>query len=221
MKHSISVDGFGFRLRPVSVEDAAFIVQLRTQPRVVGTVGDTSKDVEAQRQWIARYFDRSCDYYFVVEVAGRPVGTISLYDVADGSAEWGRWIIEEGVLGALPSAILVHDLAFDVLGLRELRGRVVPTNKRVISFHRRFGAEEAGVQKNGACIGGVWVDMVCFRMTRQRWPQARKHLEPAAIVAAASLTQKFQNVESAHPTSPTGSTPSDGSPVSTNAEGEL
>ena len=190
MTHNVIMDAFGVRIRPVGVEDASYITRLRTQPRVVGTVGDTSSDVGVQQQWIARYLDRDGDYYFIVEVAGRPVGTIGVYDIADGSAEWGRWIIEEGVSAALPSAILAHDCAFDVLGLRELRGRVVPTNKRVISFHRRFGAEDAGIQKNGACIGGVSVDMVCFRMSRQRWPQVRKQLEPAAAVAAASLTEK-------------------------------
>jgi RimJ/RimL family protein N-acetyltransferase len=188
----LAVDGFGVRLRPVTVADAAYIVQLRRQPRVLGTVGDTSPDVQAQEQWIARYLDRDGDYYFIVEVAGRPVGTIGVYGVADGSAEWGRWIIEEVVPAALPSAILIHDLAFGPLGLRELRGKVVPASRRVISFHRRFGAEDAGIEKNGVCISGASVDLVCFRMSSQNWPQVRKKLEPAAAVAAvaaAALTQ--------------------------------
>jgi RimJ/RimL family protein N-acetyltransferase len=189
MKHAVVLDGFGVRIRPVTEADASYIVQLRTQPRVLGTVGDTSPDIEVQKQWIERYFDRDGDYYFIVEVARRPVGTISLYDIADGSAEWGRWIIEEGVPAALPSAILIHDLAFGQLALHELRGRVVPGNKRVISFHRRFGAENAGIQKNGACIRGEPIDLVCFRMQQQNWPRVRKQLEPVAAVAGVALSQ--------------------------------
>jgi RimJ/RimL family protein N-acetyltransferase len=189
MKHAVVLDGFGVRIRPVTEADASYIVQLRTQPRVLGTVGDTSSDIEVQKQWIERYFDRDGDYYFIVEVAGRPVGTISLYDIADSSAEWGRWIIEEGVPAALPSAILIHDLAFGQLALHELRGRVVPSNKRVISFHRRFGAENAGIQKNGACIRGEPIDLVCFRMQQQNWPRVRKQLEPVAAVAGVALSQ--------------------------------
>ena len=185
MRHTLAVDGFGVRLRPVTVADAAYIVQLRRQPRVLGTVGDTSPDVRAQEQWINRYLDRDGDYYFIVEV----VGTIGVYGIANGSAEWGRWIIEEAVPAALPSAILIHDLAFGPLGLPELRGKVVPTNKRVISFHRRFGAEDAGIEKDAVCISGASVDLVCFRMSSQNWPQVRKKLEPAAAVAAAALTQ--------------------------------
>ena len=189
MRHTLAVDGFGVRLRPVTVADAAYIVQLRRQPRVLGTVGDTSPDIEAQKQWIDRYLDRDGDLYFIIEVGGRPVGTIGLYDITDGSADWGRWIIEEAVPAALPSAILIHDLAFGPLGLRELCGRVVPTNKRVISFHRRFGAENAGIQKDAVRIGGTSVDLVCFRMSSQNWPQVRKKLEPTAAVAVAALTQ--------------------------------
>ena len=68
MRHSVSKSAFGVCIRPVTMADAAYIVQLRTQPRVVGTVGDTSSDVEVQQQWINRYFDRDDDYYFIVEV---------------------------------------------------------------------------------------------------------------------------------------------------------
>jgi RimJ/RimL family protein N-acetyltransferase len=66
---------------------------------------------------------------------------------------------------------------------------VVPTNKRVISFHRRFGAADAGIEKDGVCISEASVDLVCFRMSSQNWPQVRKRVEPAAAVAAAALTQ--------------------------------
>ena len=48
MQHTLQAEGFGVRLRPVRMEDAAFIVWLRNLEHVRGRVGDTSLDVAGQ-----------------------------------------------------------------------------------------------------------------------------------------------------------------------------
>ena len=58
------------RLRPVRIEDAAFIVWLRNLDFVKGNVGDSATDVATQEAWLRAYFEREGDYYFIVESSG-------------------------------------------------------------------------------------------------------------------------------------------------------
>ena len=196
MKHSLQLEGYGLRLRPVTVGDAQFIIQLRSHPRVLGTVGDTVPDVTNQRRWIESYFERNGDYYFIVETTtGKPVGTIGIYDIVDGIGQWGRWIIlpEVSAVG-FSSVVLVHQVAFDVLGLTALTGSVVPTNEKVLGFHRRFGAEFTHVEPKSRCIRGEWVDMVWIRVQRVNWPGMFAKLRPLAEVAGRSLNTPVASV---------------------------
>ena len=102
MRHVLHAEGFGVRLRPVQMEDAAFIVWLRNQDYVKGRVGDSAPDVAGQQKWLETYFQREDDFYFIVEtVAGTPLGTNGLYDLSGEPAEWGRYIIRPEVSGGL------------------------------------------------------------------------------------------------------------------------
>jgi RimJ/RimL family protein N-acetyltransferase len=189
MKHDVTARGFGVRLRPVEMGDAAFILCLRSHPRVRGLVGDTPPTVDEQRAWIAAYFERADDYYFVVETeAGVAIGTVGIYDVKDGLGQWGRWIIAPEAQGAaLPVGVVVHQVAFDQLQLTALLGSVVATNEKVLGFHRRFGAEFTHTEPRARCIGGEWVDMTWIRVQRAAWPAMLARLTPLAVVAERSL----------------------------------
>ena len=70
MRHDIHLEGFNLRLRPVRIEDAAFIVWLRNLDYVKGNVGDSAVDVVGQEAWLKAYFEREGDYYFIVETLG-------------------------------------------------------------------------------------------------------------------------------------------------------
>jgi RimJ/RimL family protein N-acetyltransferase len=188
MNHSLSIAGYNTRLRPVSISDAEFILRLRNMPHVTGTVGDTVPEVAEQRRWIESYFERPDDYYFIIEsLQGQPWGTIGLYSFRAAGAEWGRWIILPGIMAALPSAVLIHQLAFAHFGLAELRGEVVSSNSKVLSFHRRFGCEEVGIARQSRIIQGQHVDMVKFVMSRVQWPTAYRKLHALAELAGRSI----------------------------------
>lgn len=205
MKHSYHISDYHTRLRPATLDDAEFIVRLRTAPGVVGNVGDTRADPEQQRQWLRTYEEREGDYYFIVETEnGMPVGTISVYDIHDGAGEWGRWIILPGVPAALPSSVLIHRFAFDVLKLRELRGTVVESNHHVISFHRRFGALQTHIQFRAREIGGRWVNLLWILMERERWRHIEPRLLPLAEAAGRAMAQYAASVCGETSESPSG-----------------
>ena len=149
------------RLRPVRLEDAAFIVWLRNQEHVKGRVGDSATSVASQEAWLKKYFTREGDYYFILETpGGTPLGTHGLYDVQGTSAEKGRQIMRPEVMGAgVPAALLATDLAFEKLGMTELRSNCVSTNLAVHSLHRKSGFKQVGVLHAAQTIDGKPVDL--------------------------------------------------------------
>src|SRR5580698_17364 len=113
MQHNWKTEGFGVRLRPVVLADAAFIVWLRNLDRTKGKLGDSASGVAAQEAWLRTYFTREDDFYFITEtLSGIPLGTHGLSHLANASAEAGRLIIRPDVPGAVPTSFITFDLAF-------------------------------------------------------------------------------------------------------------
>ena len=190
MRHSLHAEGFGVRLRPVRMEDAAFIVWLRSLDHVKGRVGDSAVDAAAQEAWLRAYFDRPGDYYFVIETAGRiAVGAYGIYDLKGSSAESGRWVVRPEVGAAIPSALLGLDIAFNKLGLTEVRVTTVSTNRSVLSLNHKFGFRQTGIAKNAQVIGGQAVDLVHFVLEGKDWPKVRARLVPLAQVAQKQVCE--------------------------------
>jgi RimJ/RimL family protein N-acetyltransferase len=198
MRHTIQEEGFGVRLRPVRMEDAAFIVWLRNLEYVQGKVGDSASDIPGQQVWLEAYFRREGDYYFIVEtLGGIPLGTHSLYGLSDGVAELGRWVIRPGVQAAVPSHMVNFKIAFERLGLKALRNATVSTNRPVISISRKFGFREVGLEPGSRTIGGKPVDMVCFMLTADEWTRTRPRLVSAASLAEG-LVREWEQTQLAN-----------------------
>jgi RimJ/RimL family protein N-acetyltransferase len=195
MQHTLHAEGFGVRLRPVRMEDAAFIVWLRNLDHVKGRVGDSAMDAATQVTWLRAYFDRQGDYYFIIEtLGGIGVGAYGIYDVVGASAESGRWIIRADVPAAIPSAIQAFEVAFGRLGLHELRVKTVFTNRSVLSLNRKFGFRQTRVEPAAQVIGGQAVDLVHFVLEAKDWPKIRDRLLPLARLAETQV----QEWEQAH-----------------------
>lgn len=190
MRHEIHLEGFNLRVRPVRIEDAAFIVWLRNRDYVKGNVGDSATDVASQEAWLRAYFEREGDYYFIVESSGGiPLGTHGIYDVNGTSAENGRHIMRAEVMAGLPSGILTADLAFGSMGLHELRACVVATNLAVQSLHRKSGFKEVGRVAAAQMIDGKPVDMVEFLITTEEWRKHRDRELPLAHFAGKQVLE--------------------------------
>ena len=184
MRHSLQIEGFGIRLRPVRMEDAAFIVWLRNLEHVKGKVGDSATSLAGQEAWLKKYFEREGDYYFIVETPGGILlGTHGIYDVQGTSAEKGRHIIRTETMAGVPAGLLATDLGFGQLGMSELRATCVSTNVAVHSLHRRSGFREVGILRAAQTINGRPVDLVQFLLTPEDWARVRDGLVPLARLA--------------------------------------
>jgi RimJ/RimL family protein N-acetyltransferase len=187
VKHSIKVEGEAFRLRPVSTDDAAFIIELRTDPELGKHLHATSPSVDDQIAWTRRYYQREGDWYFIVEQTsnGESHGAVAIYNKAgDASAEWGRWILKRGSLAALESVSLVYDAGFDRLGLTLMYSRTEEANQPVVSFHTSLGSALHGLAMGPA--GERWTEQ---RMTSVRWREIRPALEKKISDVAAVVNR--------------------------------
>ena len=184
MQHTLTTEGFGVRLRPVRMEDAAFIVWLRNLDHVKGRVGDSATDTTSQEAWLKKYFERPGDFYFIVETqGGLPVGAYGIYDQVGTSAESRRWVMRPEVPAAIPNAILAFDLAFNHLRLTELRVSTVSTNRPVLSLNRKFGFRQTRIEPAALVIGGQPADLVHFLLDAGDWPRVRESVLPLARLA--------------------------------------
>ena len=186
MRHDLNVPGHAFRLRPVVEHDADFIVDLRRRAGRFLNRGAASK--AEQLAWLAEYFERTGDFYFVVESTSdaRREGLLGLYglDARNRTAEWGRWILEPTSSAAVESALLIYCCAFERLGLERVWCRTLVENRQVIAFHESCGlaraAELATIEHNGELLPAV-----VHTLTRTEWPSVRTRLDQLASRFAA------------------------------------
>lgn len=177
MRHSLSLTCMRYCLRPIAMEDAPFIVKLRTDPALTRYLHEISPRVEDQIVWLERYFVRPNDYYFIIEDAnsGEPHGAIGIYDVEenDAGAQWGRWILKHNSMAALESAWLIWEMGFSMLGLATLCCRTLVDNLRVVSFHDSFGATRVTVLEGHFLVRGERKPAIEHRIEAADWPVLR------------------------------------------------
>src|SRR5690554_7136934 len=121
MRHTIEVERFGIRLRPVTMDDAPFIHTLRRLPELSQYIGELDSRLSVHCSWLEQYMQREDDYYFCIELmSGKRVGTISIYNITGNTGNWGRWIISPSVPVAAASVWLIFHIAFDIFHLSEV-----------------------------------------------------------------------------------------------------
>jgi RimJ/RimL family protein N-acetyltransferase len=181
MRHKIALEGFAYRLRPIGDHDAELIVKLRSDPELGRYLHTTATSLDSQLKWLAQYYMRSGDWYFVLERRSDSTaeGLISLYDHDEQrlSAEWGRWILSKGSIAAVESAWLIYRFAFEQLCLRDVYCRTVAENESVVSFHDSCDITERILLPNFFNLNGRMLDAVEHRVNYTSWKKLAPRLE--------------------------------------------
>ena len=139
-----SVRGRQLLFRDATVDDAAFILALRTDQKKGEFLSATAPDLARQRDWLARYAGDEAQVYFIIcKLDGTPVGTVRLYDQRGDSFCWGSWIKSDGAPSGfgVESALMIYDFALQ-LGFQRSHFDVRKQNTSVCQFHERFGARK-------------------------------------------------------------------------------
>ena len=169
------------RFRPVTLEDAEFIVKLRNLPHVKKMVHATSTCVEDQREWIKDYLQRENDFYWIIETKdGIPVGTTSLYNfrAETNQIESGRWAKIPNIadVTSLSDHVLFKDFAFNILHVSRIVSDTAVINKQVIKYHQFLGEEIYERVLDDATIDGKRMELIWFEEVPERWVENRKRL---------------------------------------------
>lgn len=194
MKHDISIEGYVYRLRPVALGDAQFIVDLRTDDKLGRFLNPTSGEKSDQEEYISKYFNRPGDYYFIVERSETETleGLVAIYDIDEKHkiAEWGRWIIRKGSMAAVESTLLIYRVAFEVLGLETVYCRTVIANESAVSFQDATGASRYRILRDYAKLGNGDYDSVEHRVRKEEWPAVKSNLNDKAIKLSRLLSAR-------------------------------
>ncbi|BCS55002.1 GNAT family N-acetyltransferase [Geobacter sp. SVR] len=191
MRHNIFVEGFAFRLRPITDEDANFVIELRTDPALNRYLHASSNRIEDQLAWFSRYYDRANDYYFVLERRdnGAAEGVVSIYDIDQKAktGEWGRWILKTGSLGAVECSWLIYRVAFESLKLDAVYCRTVADNVNVMSFHDSCGILKRRLLPQHLELNGLCLDAVEHYVDHPGWDCIEHRLEQLAKLTSKRI----------------------------------
>jgi len=142
LRKAAKVKGKTLEFRDAGIDDAEFILKLRTDIQKSQYLSPVSPDLQKQQAWLKQYASSDSQAYFIIEHHGAPVGTVRLYDPQGTSFCWGSWILinERPRQAAMESALMVYAYAVDHLGFQAAHFDVRKANERVWQFHERFGA---------------------------------------------------------------------------------
>jgi UDP-2-acetamido-3-amino-2,3-dideoxy-glucuronate N-acetyltransferase len=139
-----AINKYGIVLRLVQEEDAEFILNLRTDPKLGKFISYTSPDISDQINWLKSYKNREklgLEYYFIAEDnTGNKYGTIRLYNLDEKSFELGSWLfLHNAPLGmAVKAHFIGFETGFEVLKAEYCRFEIRKKNTAVLKYMQDF-----------------------------------------------------------------------------------
>lgn len=140
----MKIIGKNINLVKVSVDDASFILSLRTDPNLSQFLSPVENDMDKQKLWLQKALLRKDEYYYLIKNKKNiPIGTIRIYDVKDNIFCWGSWIVipKYRKYASFESIFLLYKFAFVDLGFSETNFDVRKENEKALNFYLRFGAK--------------------------------------------------------------------------------
>jgi RimJ/RimL family protein N-acetyltransferase len=171
MIYNEAINGNLIDIRSVNENDAEFILKLRTNEKLSKYINKTENNIEKQKIWIKKQLKKEGDFYFIaLDNDENPMGLASIYNIDNNDmAEFGRWISKGNQIQNLEMVVLLHDLAFFNLGIKELYYVIVKENKKVINFWKRFGAEQKLEYNNGI------FDIIQYNLKKENYIKIREN----------------------------------------------
>jgi len=135
---------YGLIFRLVEESDAAFILGLRTDPKLSRYLSPTGGELTAQTEWIRAYKTREAlgrEYYFLyADAAGKPLGVFRLYDITGKTVTSGSWLASPGndEFASIKADLFLSKLIFEDLLFDKCLIDVRKANQKMVRYHRLF-----------------------------------------------------------------------------------
>jgi acetyltransferase-like isoleucine patch superfamily enzyme len=182
---------YGIVLRLAEVDDAEFILKLRTDPKLNKCISYTSPDLAEQRLWMEIYKNKEREkqeYYFIAEdEEGNRYGTIRLYNRCNNSYEIGSWLFaHNSPLGmAVKAHIIGYELGFELFNAEYCKFEIRKENSAVLRYVEFFKPQIISTDELN----------VYFQLTKENF-----HTNKSKIAAFSSGFKNKVNNIYIHPT---------------------
>ena len=144
MEENLVLTNYGVTLRGLTHDKIEMLRLWRNDPKISQYMFYREYITpEMQEKWFAN-LDKEKNYYFFIVIEDKPIGVVNLKDVdfEQKIGEPGIFIYEDEFMNgdvSFRSCLALMDFAFYTLGLKCLRGHIVPDNKRAVRFNKAFG----------------------------------------------------------------------------------
>lgn len=144
---NFEINRYGLHVRFVNVDDAKFILDIRTDLKNRRYIHDTDSNLQNQINYIEQYKLKERlgeEYYLLFEYNDEPQGVYRIYNRNEDWCTTGSWVFSPcaNKFSALKSLVIVHEIVFDNLGyslVRSIDG-IHKDNINVIRSSRIIGA---------------------------------------------------------------------------------
>jgi RimJ/RimL family protein N-acetyltransferase len=188
------IEGDGFRLRPVRVDDAPRIQEGTAEPDTEHWLGhkpapytmdDARAYVERRREHEAT--GQAMTWAIADGDDDRILGTVLWFNwVPEVECELGYWLHPDARGRGLATAAcrLALDHVFDSLGVGRVTAFAAAENTASRAVIERLGFRLYGIERSGAQVRDGWVDMALYDVTASEWAAGRRSsANPAASTA--------------------------------------
>ena len=147
---NFEINKYNLRLRLVELQDADFILNLRTNQKLNQYLSNTSLELSDQIKWIEQYKIRELkgiEYYFLaIDEDDIKLGTTRIYNIENNCFEIGSWLFSEiAPLGtSIKADLMAREFGFESLGLEYCKFEVRKANIKVLKYHYKFNPEIIG-----------------------------------------------------------------------------
>lgn len=134
---------FVFRL--VDVDDAEFILSLRTDENLSKFLSKTKNDIHEQQKWIKKYKEREKqgqEYYIICvdESKNEKLGLYRIYNLSEKGFETGSWLFKSKTNSNISvfTDLFLRNIFFSKFGYEHCFFEVIKGNDKVLKYHMMF-----------------------------------------------------------------------------------
>lgn len=164
-----------FRFRPPTPDDAAMLLDWRTDPDITRFMFTDIIDgtVEKQRDWLAAMAQRSDFRHFIIEHDGAPLGYLNYADInwLHRRCSSGSYMMTDYARKMLAGYLyaFIMDYAFYGLGMHKLVNYFMDGNDKIIKIQRMVKHREVGILKDHIFKYDRFHDVYVFELLESEW----------------------------------------------------